>query len=108
MAIGRALLSQPALLLMDEPLASLDEASKAEIMPFLERLHETLKLPILYVTHDPSEVRRLADQVLMMTAGRVEAMSDDGRADAEAQLARLSPEDVQSLALAAIEAGLSL
>jgi molybdate transport system ATP-binding protein len=61
-AIGRALLAQPHLLLMDEPLASLDSARKAEIMPYLTRLKTALKLPILYVTHSLEEVAQLADR----------------------------------------------
>jgi molybdate transport system ATP-binding protein len=69
-AIGRALLSQPKLLLMDEPLSALDRTTKAEILPFLERLRDRLSLPILYVTHDFSEVERLADHVVLMRAGQ--------------------------------------
>ncbi len=70
-ALGRALLSQPALLLMDEPLSALDAAAKAEILPFLERLHDRLSLPSIYVTHDMTEVERLADHLVLMDAGRV-------------------------------------
>lgn len=70
-AIGRALLSQPKLLLMDEPLSALDAATKDEILPFLERLHESLSLPIVYVTHDMREVERLADHLVLMRDGRV-------------------------------------
>jgi molybdate transport system ATP-binding protein len=70
-AMGRALLSQPRLLLMDEPLSALDRATRNEILPFLERLHETLAIPVLYVTHDIAEVERLADHVVLMEAGRV-------------------------------------
>lgn len=70
-AIGRALLSQPALLLMDEPLSALDRATKAEILPFLERLRDRLSLPIVYITHDLAEVERLADQVVLMEKGGV-------------------------------------
>ena len=70
-AIGRALLSQPKLLLMDEPLSALDRATKDEIMPFLERLHDRLSLPILYVSHDIAEVERLADRIVLMENGRV-------------------------------------
>ena len=70
-AIGRALLSQPKLLLMDEPLSALDRATKNEILPFLERLRDRLSLPIIYVTHDIAEVERLADQIVLMEKGRV-------------------------------------
>ncbi len=59
-AIGRALLSQPRLLLMDEPLASLDEARKLEILPYLERLRDQMGLPILFVSHSIDEVLRLS------------------------------------------------
>jgi len=70
-AIGRALLSQPKLLLMDEPLSALDQMTKDEILPYLERLHETLALPVLYISHDMAEVERLADQLVLMNSGRV-------------------------------------
>jgi molybdate transport system ATP-binding protein len=70
-AIGRALLAQPHLLLMDEPLASLDSARKAEIMPYLTRLKTALRLPILYVTHALDEVAQLADSLVLIEAGRV-------------------------------------
>ena len=70
-AIGRALLSRPRLLLMDEPLCALDQAAREEILPFLEQLHERLSLPVLYVTHDMTEVERLADRIILMERGRV-------------------------------------
>jgi len=70
-ALGRALLSRPRLLLMDEPLAALDGPRKAEILPFLERLRDVSGLPILYVTHALDEVDRLADTLVLMEAGRV-------------------------------------
>ncbi len=72
-AIGRAILSNPRLLLMDEPLAALDEGRKAEILPYLERLRE-LGLPILYVSHSVAEVARLATTVVVLEAGRVVAV----------------------------------
>jgi molybdate transport system ATP-binding protein len=72
-AMGRALLSQPKLLLMDEPLSALDRQTKDEILPFLERLHGSLSLPILYVSHDMSEVERLTDHLVLLEAGRVRA-----------------------------------
>lgn len=70
-AIGRALLSHPRLLLMDEPLASLDDARKQEILPYIERLRDEAGVPIIYVSHSPAEVRRLADFVVVMDAGQV-------------------------------------
>lgn len=70
-AIARALLVQPELLLMDEPLASLDAPRKAEILPYLERLKSELSLPILYVTHAIEEIARLADNVVVMKSGEV-------------------------------------
>lgn len=70
-AIGRALLAQPHLLLMDEPLASLDTARKAEIMPYLTRLKTALRLPILYVTHSLEEVAQLADSLVLIEGGQV-------------------------------------
>ncbi|MGO7909563.1 molybdenum ABC transporter ATP-binding protein [Rhizobium leguminosarum] len=72
-AIGRALLSSPRLLLMDEPLAALDEARKAEILPYLERLRDETDIPIVYVSHSIAEVARLANQVVVMRDGKVEA-----------------------------------
>jgi molybdate transport system ATP-binding protein len=70
-AIARALLSQPKLLLMDEPLASLDTARKLEILPYLERLHSSFNIPILYVSHAIDEIVRLADHAVIMHKGRV-------------------------------------
>lgn len=70
-AIGRALLSSPQLLIMDEPLASLDMARKAEILPYLERLRDEAELPILYVSHSMEEVARLANTMVVLDAGQV-------------------------------------
>ena len=77
-AIARALLTSPRLLLMDEPLAALDINSKTEILPFLERLHEELDIPVIYVSHSPDEVARLADQLVLMDSGRVTAVGPIG------------------------------
>ena len=68
-AIGCALLSQPQILMMDEPMASLDLLSKRVLRPYLERLRDELKIPILYITHSPTEVECLADYVLFMDNG---------------------------------------
>lgn len=72
-AIARALLVSPRLLLMDEPLASLDSASKAEILPYLGRLHEELAVPVIYVSHAADEVLRLADYLVLLEQGQVRA-----------------------------------
>jgi molybdate transport system ATP-binding protein len=69
-AIARALLTSPRLLLMDEPLSALDHKSRSEIMPYLEQLHDALSIPVLYVTHSPDEVARLADHLVVMEKGR--------------------------------------
>ncbi|MDF1484109.1 molybdenum ABC transporter ATP-binding protein [Ramlibacter sp. H39-3-26] len=71
--MARALLTSPRLLLMDEPLAALDLKRKGEILPYLERLHDELDIPILYVSHSPDEVARLADYVVLLDEGRAVA-----------------------------------
>jgi len=71
--IARALALSPRLLLMDEPLAALDLKRKQEILPYLERLHAELEIPVLYVSHSPDEVARLADHIVVMEAGRAVA-----------------------------------
>jgi molybdate transport system ATP-binding protein len=73
-AIGRALLMRPRLLRLDEPLASLDAARKAEILPYLERLRDAAAVPIIYVSHHTDEVRRIATSVVRIEAGRVSAV----------------------------------
>jgi molybdate transport system ATP-binding protein len=72
-AVGRALLTAPKVLLMDEPLAALDDARKTEILPYLERLRDQARLPILYVTHSMEEVTRIADHLVLLDQGRVQA-----------------------------------
>lgn len=70
-ALGRALLSKPRLLLLDEPLGALDLDRREEILPYLERLRDEENVPMVYVSHDPDEIRRLAGQVVMLKGGRV-------------------------------------
>ena len=77
-AIARALASQPRLLLLDEPLASLDAARRRDILPWLERLRDEISLPMLYVTHSMEEVARLADHLLVLENGRVKASGPAG------------------------------
>jgi molybdate transport system ATP-binding protein len=72
-ALGRALLAQPRLLLLDEPLGSLDEERKLEILPYLVRLRDEADIPMVYVSHDPDEMRQLATQVVMLKRGRLAA-----------------------------------
>lgn len=72
-ALGRALLAQPRLLLLDEPLGSLDEDRKAEILPYLMRLRDEAGVPMVYVSHDPDELRQLASHIVMLKRGRVAA-----------------------------------
>ena len=72
-ALGRALLSRPRLLLMDEPLAALDAPRRAEVLPFIARLRDVARLPILYVTHALEEVDALADRLVLLSGGRVVA-----------------------------------
>ncbi|MBV7481358.1 molybdenum ABC transporter ATP-binding protein [Bordetella sp. BOR01] len=76
--MARALLTSPRLLLMDEPLASLDMARKQEILPYLERLHSELDIPVLYVSHAPQEVARLADHLVLLENGRATASGPIG------------------------------
>jgi molybdate transport system ATP-binding protein len=78
-AIGRALLAAPRLILADEPLAALDEARKAEILPYFERLRDEVSAPILYVSHSSAEVARLATTVVALREGRVAAVGPPGR-----------------------------
>ncbi|WP_415183979.1 molybdenum ABC transporter ATP-binding protein [Phaeovulum sp.] len=87
-AIGRALLSKPQILLMDEPLAALDEARKTEILPYLERLRDETQIPILYVSHSAAEVARLATTIIVLDQGRVRHAGPSARilADPEAAL----------------------
>jgi molybdate transport system ATP-binding protein len=85
-AIARALLASPRLLLMDEPLAALDLRRKQEILPYLERMHDALSIPIIYVSHAPDEVARLADHLVLLDGGRVVASGPLGETLARADL----------------------
>ena len=73
-ALGRALLAKPRLLLLDEPLASLDETRKGEILPYLVRLRDDGHVPMVYVSHDADDMRQLATQVVMLKGGRAVAV----------------------------------
>ena len=73
-ALGRALLSKPRLLLLDEPLGSLDEGRKVEILPYLVRLRDEANVPMVYVSHDAAEMRQLATQIVMLKGGKVTAL----------------------------------
>ena len=77
-ALGRALMSDPQILLLDEPLAALDAPRKAEIMPYIERLRDEVQVPMLYVSHDVSEVARLATTLVILDAGSVVAVGPVG------------------------------
>jgi molybdate transport system ATP-binding protein len=96
-AIGRALLAQPRLLLMDEPLASLDDERRAEILPYLARLHRQMHLPTLYVTHALDELLRLADHVVLLRGGRVLAAGPVDALAARADLPLARREDAASV-----------
>ena len=73
-AFGRALLSKPKLLLLDEPLGALDEGRKLEILPYLVRLRDEAGIPMVYVSHDAAELRQVATQIVMLRGGRVTAL----------------------------------
>jgi molybdate transport system ATP-binding protein len=75
-AVGRALLMHPRLLLLDEPLASLDAKRKSEILPYLERLRDEAGVPMVYVSHNPTEIRRIATSVVWLDGGQVTAVRD--------------------------------
>ena len=88
-ALGRALMCDPQLLLMDEPLAALDGPRKAEILPLIERLRDEVKIPILYVTHDVTEVARLATTLVIVEAGQVATVGPVGTVLSQPELVPL-------------------
>jgi molybdate transport system ATP-binding protein len=77
--MARALLTSPKLLLMDEPLAALDAQRKNEILPYLQRLHDELDIPVLYVSHSQDEVARLADHIVLLSSGKALASGPIGQ-----------------------------
>lgn len=105
-AVGRALLAQPRLLLMDEPLASLDAARKAEVLPFLERLRDETRLPILYVSHDWAEVARLADTLVLLEQGQARASGPIGALASDPALPLAAREDAGAVLDAVVAAHL--
>jgi molybdate transport system ATP-binding protein len=102
-AIGRALLANPRLLLMDEPLASLDEERKAEILPYLERLRDEVRIPIVYVTHAVSEIARLATTVVLIADGRVQKVGPVSDVLADPALNSLDGADAGGLVTVHVE-----
>jgi molybdate transport system ATP-binding protein len=96
-AIARALATQPELLLLDEPLASLDAARRREVLPWLEQLRDELRIPMLYVTHAPDEAARLADTLVLMDQGRVVAHGPPGAVLARSDLPLARDEDAGAL-----------
>ncbi len=101
-AIGRALLTSPRLLLMDEPLAALDTNSKQDILPYLERLHRELNIPVLYVSHALDEVARLADHLVLLQQGRVIASGALGETLARLDLPTAHLDDAGAVIMAAV------
>ena len=94
-ALGRALLAQPRLLLLDEPLASLDLARREEVLPYLEKLRDAFAIPIVYVSHQFDEVLRLATRVVLLDAGRMVADGDIATVSRDPQLrAIVGPDSV--------------
>lgn len=97
-AVGRALLAQPRVLLMDEPLASLDAVRKAEVLPYLEALNARFGIPIIYVTHDADEVLRLASDVVLLANGKAVVSGPLGTVTSRLDL----PAEAETLGLGAI------
>lgn len=102
-AIARALLSQPNILMMDEPLASLDGFAKRQIIPYLEKLRDELKIPILYISHSVEEVSRLADVVAFMQNGKISAVEPIAIALNKEKTPLYQPKDPSAVLLATIK-----
>ena len=103
-ALGRALLAQPRLLLLDEPLASLDLARREEVLPYLEKLRDAFAIPIVYVSHQFDEVLRLATRVVLLDAGRVVADGDIATVSRDSQLrAIVGPDSVGAVVAGLVE-----
>jgi molybdate transport system ATP-binding protein len=98
-AIARALATRPKLLLLDEPLASLDVARRKEVLPWLERLHQELRIPILYVTHSMDELVRLADHVVMLDMGSVKGSGPISQVLGSHDVARLIGDEASVIAV---------
>ena len=96
-ALARALLCQPKLVLMDEPLSALDERRKQEVLPYLERLHHEISLPVVYVSHSVDELARIADTVLVMDQGRCVAQDSVAEIFSRAELFLGANENISSL-----------
>ncbi|MCW8983460.1 MAG: molybdenum ABC transporter ATP-binding protein [Gammaproteobacteria bacterium] len=96
-AIARALAVSPQILLMDEPLAALDMARKREIMPYLESLHDELDIPIIYVSHSPDEVARLADHLVLLEAGQIKGTGPIGEMLTRLDLPLAHGDDAEAL-----------
>jgi len=103
-AIARALAVSPGILLMDEPLAALDQTRKQEILPYLESLHDELDIPVIYVSHSPDEVARLADHLVLLEAGRIRASGPIGEMLTRLDLPLAHGDDAEAL-IEAVVAG---
>ncbi|HHS93717.1 MAG TPA: molybdenum ABC transporter ATP-binding protein [Rhodobacterales bacterium] len=103
-AIGRALLSRPRLLLLDEPLAALDEARKGEILPYLERIRDEGGIPMLHVSHSPAEVARLATTLVVIEAGHVRRAGPAAAVLADPALSPTGPRGVGAMLTAQVVA----
>jgi molybdate transport system ATP-binding protein len=101
-AIARALAVSPDILLMDEPLSALDAARKQEIMPYLELLHDELNIPVLYVSHAPDEVARLADYLVLLDAGRIQSAGPIGSMLTRLDLPMAHGDDAEALVEAVV------